>query len=315
MTTQMDPTEFRERLDATLREPGELSPGASVEADVALGRRLLRRRRGVAVLGAAAAVAVVVGGLGVASGDGGHAAPSVSDVPAPGSLDEESVLEACRTGAPGQDRATAAIFGRGAPVVKAVSRTEWSILLTLEAADGAHWAWCDLHPTAGYPQNQAASDPSLDTMLVAYDPTERSTVWPLIAATPGVRSGPDVYRGCRGSEVCHEFQVSLADRVPATVAAVQLRTGDDKVTTVPTVDGYYAFEYIGDLPHPIAPDDGASDLLHFRPLQRITYVDAAGEPIAAGEVPLNAADTDFRLKPVPGLPPLTDFPSLRGDGF
>ena len=187
--------------------------------------------------------------------------------------------------------------------------------MTLESADGAHWAWCDLHPTAGYPQNQAGSDPSLDTMLVAFDPTERTTEWPVLSLTSQFKSGPDVFRGCRGNEVCPEFEVSVADRVPPTVAAVQFRTGDDEVTTVETDDGYYAFKYIGDLPRALPALDFDRAFPRFTPLERITYLDAAGNPIAGQNLVLNAAANDIDMEPVSGLPPLSAFPSLRGDPF
>lgn len=318
MSTQMSPTDFHDRLDDVLREPGDPALGGAVDADIALGRRLLRRRRGVTVLGAAAAVAVLVSGVGLVTSGGDDPAPTVNDAAAgtdAGAFDEASVLRACRTGAPGQREATAAIFGSGTPVVKSVSQTERSTLLTLESADGAHWAWCDLHPTAGYQQNQAGSDPSLDTMLVAYDPTERTTEWPVLSLTSLFKSGPDVFRGCRGNEVCPEFAISAADRVPPSVAAVQFRTGDGEVTTVETVDGYYALDYIGDLPRVLPAEDFDRAFPRFTPLQRITYLDAAGNPIAGLNVVLNAAGNDINLEPVPGLRPLSEFPSLHGDGF
>ena len=318
MSTQMSPTDFHDRLDDALRAPGDPALGVAVD-DIARGRRLLRRRRGVTVLGAAAAVAVLVSGMGLMTGHGDDPAPTATDAAAgntAGPFDEASVLRACRTGAPGQREATAAIFGPGTPVVKSVSRTEWSTLLTLESADGASWAWCDLHPTAGHKQNQAGSDPSLDTMLVAYDPTERTTEWPVLTMTSFFKSGPDVFRGCRdNNEVCPEFALSVADRVPTSVAAVQFRTGDGKVTTVETVDGYYALDYIGDLPRVLPSEEFDRRFPRFIPLQRITYLDAAGDPIAGLNLVLNAAGNDTTLEPVPGLPPLSEFPSLRGDPF
>ena len=319
MSTQMSPTDFHDRLDDVLQEPGDPALGVAVDADIALGRRLLRRRRGVTVLGAAAAVAVLVSGLGLMTSHGDDPAPTANDAAAgtaAGPFDEASALRACRTGPPGQKEAYAAIFGAGHPVVKSVSQTEWSTLLTLESADGAYWAWCDLHPTAGYQQNQAGSDPSLDTALVAYDPTERTTEWPVLSLTSLFKSGPDVYRGCRdNNEVCPEFEVSLVDRVPTSVAAVQFRTGDGEVTTVETVDGYYAFTYIGDLPRVLPAKDFDRAFPRFTPLQRITFLDARGNPIAGQNFVLNSLANGTTMEPVPGLPPLSEFPSLRGDPF
>ena len=128
--------------DSTTRCGSRVAPcGVAVDADITLGRRLLRRRRSAVVLGAVSVVVVAALASGVAGADDERT--DRTSVATPPQSDDD-VLTACRNG--NRDRAatdaTRAVFGPGDPVIKAESRNEHRTVLALEAADGQHWAWC-----------------------------------------------------------------------------------------------------------------------------------------------------------------------------
>ncbi len=119
MNTQLTPEDFRARLDAALQEPQDFGHGQAVEADIALGRRMLRRRRGTVALGAVSLVAVagLAGGTVFSSDDPGTRTTSVATAPRSEASVAPEAAVLSRDGAAG----TLAELVGGATVVE-----EWS---------------------------------------------------------------------------------------------------------------------------------------------------------------------------------------------
>jgi len=284
MSTKMNPTEFHERLDSALREADDPTLGTTVDADIRLGRRLLRRRQGAAVLGAVSVVAAAALAVGaVASTGGTTGGPTVAAAP----TSEAELLAACRDGNQ-SDRATEAMFGGGDPTIKVENHSEYQTVLALEAADGRHWAWCSI-------QSGRAEFPSY---MEVYDAggTTRNSMYSSGAI-------------CRVPSECHRFSVAVVDRRPAEVAAVEFRTADGVRTTVESVDGYIVLNHVGTTPEDTAltPEGLPVD---FAPIERITFLDANGTPIAAEAQDGSGAGPDGEW--IAGLPSITEFPALRG---
>lgn len=285
MTTQMKPTDFRERLDAALREGDDPALGMAVDADITLGRRMLRRRRGAVVVGAAAmvAVAAVVGGLVGSAADRDSQRPLVSA--APSSADE--LLAACKNGDQ-SDRATRAMFGSGDPTIKVENRNAQQTVLALEAKDGLHWAWC-------WVDLKGAEFPS---GMEVYDAT---------GTTPNSMYSSGAL--CTTESRCDRFTATVVDRRPAEVAAVEFWMADGRRTTVQSVDGYIVLNYVGEIPEgSAATPEGLP--VDFAPMKRITFLDSTGQPIAAEVQDGSGGGPDG--EGVDGLPSIREFPALRG---
>jgi hypothetical protein len=292
----MTPQQFQDLMvAATTPEP----PQGDVAADVVAGRRLLRRRRVGVTLGAAAAVVAIAGtawavapGSDSAADRGGlPAAPPTSSVSPPTS--DGSLLEACRGGNQ-SDKATAAVFGSGRPTVKAVSRTEHQVIAAIESGDGSHWAECFVH----------LDDQEFAAGMTAYDGSGTST-------STSSSSGP----GCglldgHVDRTCPTFVVSWVDRLPSEVASVRFGTGDGRSTEVPSRDGYVVLNYQAPLPDGVHFDVGGT-ARGLQPLTRVTYLDAAGEPIAAEAMDGSGTGPDHEN--VGDLPRLSTYPALRDD--
>ncbi|MFC4787175.1 hypothetical protein ACT8ZV_22050 [Nocardioides sp. MAHUQ-72] len=288
----MTPEKFHDLMVAAVTpEP----PQGEVAADVAVGRRLLRRRRAVVTLGSAAAVVAIAGtawavapGSDSATDRGGApvvTGPTSQDVP----RTDAALLEQCRDGNQ-SDRATAAVFGSGDPVVKAVSRTAHQVILAIESGDGSHWAECFVHLDS----QEFASG------MTVYDASGRS-------ADTSYSSGGGC--GLVDGEVdpsCTKFSVSWVDRRPAAVAAVEFVTGDGRTTTVESRDGYIVLNHLGDVPPGASTDPMAMD---YQPIERITFLDAAGKPIAAEAMDGSGTGPDHER--VGDLPSIRAYPGLR----
>jgi hypothetical protein len=285
--TPLTPSDFHDRLDSAMPAPaadGPLQP--AVEADIAAGRSRLRRRRGATLLGAVATLAVVAGGIGLANGLGG-AATDIGPATLPSG--NAGLLDACRAGeSETSPAAIEAIYGSGTPTVKSVARIEKRVVLTLESADGNAWGGCTL--------NQAP-DTEFDSSLEAYDARGRTR-------SSGYASGWT----CEAEDVCSGFSVWMTDRRPGVVAAVEFLTADGETTTVETTDGYFAFAHDGELAEPVSERRMTGG---FTALKRITFLDAAGTPIAAEAQDGSGAGPDGER--VGDLPSITEFPSLRGE--
>jgi hypothetical protein len=278
----MTPTEFRDRLAAELAH----APGSDdVAGDLAAGRRLLRRRRATFAAGAAAVVAAAVAVPVLALGG----SPSTRTPVATESPDTTAELvAACRDGNQ-SERATDAIFGPGTPVVKAQAGTDHRITLVLESADGAYWARCFVN----------LSRAEFNSGMEVFDAGGR-TRDEMYGAGPGC---------AMGTEDCRTFTVTWVDRRPPAVAAAEFVTGDGVTTTVDSRGGYLVFEYLGTLPDGVESDPDMGIQGGFDPIRRITFLDAAGTPIAAaahdgsGEGPGGERIGD--------LPTLREYPALR----
>jgi hypothetical protein len=290
----MSPQEFQDlMISATTPEP----PQGDVGSDVAVGRRLLRRRRARVALGTAAAVvgiagtawAVAPGSDSAADRGGMPVAPPKSAPAAPAT--DGSLLERCHDGNQSHE-ASAAIFGAGQPSVKAVSRTEHQVIAAIESGDGSHWAECFVHLDS----QEFASG------MTVYDGSGTST-------STSYSSGPGCGLVDGGVDhTCSTWVVSWVDRLPAEVAAVRFETGDGRSTEVPSRDGYVVLNYQAPLPDGTRLDAGGS-VRGLVPITRVTYLDGDGSPIAAEAMDGSGTGPDHVN--VGDLPRLSAFPALR----
>lgn len=280
---QMTPTEFHDRLAAAMPEAAaDYALHPSVESDLLAGRRLLRRRRGLTALGAAAVVAILAGGAGL-TGLGDEPSRGTDVAAAPN--DNAELLDSCRTGEQTFDAARDALFESGTPVVKALAKTDLNVVLAVESADGRYWGNCFV--------NLVHSE--FTAGMSVYDATQRTKDSTYSVALPG----------CDENELCRQFTSSVVDRRVPEVAAVEFLTVDGVKTRVETVDGYYAFNYHGTLPEPLEVTIPGS----VNTLKRITFFDAAGQPIAAEAQ--DGSGTGEDRETIPGLPSIREYPSLR----
>jgi hypothetical protein len=284
----MNPETFQDLLDRATDAP---PPPPAWGSEIAEGRRrLLRRRLGTAVVGTVTTLVVVGGAVAVTTDPRpGHAQDPVAE--APRADDPASLLDACRQG--NQDRsATDAVFGSGTPEVKSVVQTDFEIVAALESADGSHWAECWIHLLSaefGSGMKVYPSDPSVQRDGVSSVGT---------SYTVGV--GCAMVDG-EFSRECSAWFVQWVDRLPSAVAAVRFDLADGTSTTVPARDGYVVLNVL----HQVAGDvryDPEDGLDVDDAIPRISYLDAAGNPIAG-------QGAGRRLD---GLPALSAYPSVRG---
>ena len=284
----MNPTDFHDLLDSAL---AEVPLQDRHDADVAAGRRRLRRRTWLATAGAAAVVVATVGAVSAVAGldlrpGSDHGSSPVAQAPS----SRGDLLDSCRDGNQGEQD-TQAIFGSGTPTVEAVSRNSHQVMLAIEAADGRHWADCFIHLDSA----EFASG------MTVYDAGGRST-----DTSYSFGSGCGLVDG-DVDESCTTFVVSWVDRLPSSVAAVRFDLYDGTSPTVAAEDGYVVLNHLGQDPAGV----GESDLR--QPIERVTYLDAAGEPIAAQAMDGSGTGPDHER--VDGLPLLSAFPSLRAVDF
>lgn len=291
----MTPNDFQTLLrDAVAHEP----PSGSVAGDVALGRRLLRRRRWLSAAGAAAVVLATAGTVNAVAHDGSSRtsshvpaatqAPTAAASPTP---DGAHLLRSCRNGN-ASDRAVGLIFGSGTPTVKAVNRTSHQVLLAIESGDGSHWAECFIH----------LDNQEFASGMTVYDSSGRST-------ETSYSFGPGCGLVDNGVDAsCKTFAVGWVDRRPAEVAGVEFAMGDGTTTTVESPDGYVVLNYLAELP--AGTEMGEYGLPgDFQPFHRITFLDADGNPIAAEAQDGSGSGPDGER--VGDLPLLSAFPALR----
>jgi hypothetical protein len=283
----MDPDQFHDLLDrAVAHEP---SSGTEVSRAVAAGERRLRRRRWAAAASAATAV-LAIGCLSVAGAPGLGGADRVEPAVDPGPPSSEAdLLDSCRNGNQG-DADTASIFGSGTPTVKAVSRNPHQVMLAIESADGQHWAECFIHlETAEFASGMTVYDRSGRSRSTSYSS----------GGGCGLVAG-DV------DSTCTTFVVSWVDLLPSAVSAVRFDLYDGTSPVVESRDGYIVLNHRGENP------GGPYDVMGMpQPIDRVTYLDDAGEPIAAEAFDGSGSGPD-RDK-IDGLPRLRAFPSLRAD--
>ena len=285
----MDPDQFHDLLDrAVAHEPRD---GTEVSRAVAAGERRLSRRRWASVAASTLAV-VAVGALSVTGvpgvgGEGREVRPSGDSGP-PSSKGD--LLDSCRHGNQG-DVATEKVFGSGTPAVKAVSRNPHQVILAIESADGRHWAECFIHlETAEFASG-----------MTVFASTGRST-----GTSYSYGGGCGLVDG-DVDPACTTFVVSWVDRLPRAVAAVRFELFDGTAPTVPAADGYVVLNHRGQAPGGASDQDDLSE----SPIQRVTYLDATGEPLAAEAMDGSGTGPDHDR--VGNLPRLRAFPSLRAD--
>ena len=283
-----------DELEAGLRGDGALDHlgGPDLDRIRREGRRhrLTRRAGGTAAgLTAAAAVAgIALGGQSLLDRE-----PVEPDRAASAPRTDDELLEQCRNGNQ-SDEYTELLFGSGTPVIKAEGRTSHKISLAIESADGKTWGDCFIH----------LDNQEFASGIEVY-PTAGETMSSSMSYGPGcglVDGGID--------PSCTTFSVSKVERRPLEVAAVEFVTADGETTTVRTQDGYYVFEYLGDLPPGTTMNSGGLPM-RFEPVQRITFLDESGTPIAAEAQDGSGTGPDRNR--IGDLPLLTAYPVQGGD--
>lgn len=306
----MTPESFHNLYDAATDAP---PPTNLVPPAVAAGRRRLARRR-LAVTGAGVAALAVVAGSAYAGSGLTEDSPDTQVALAPGGgTSDAQIIEKCRT-LPGSTKETVeAIYSVGRPTIAATTRATDRTTYVLMAKDKLVWAECSL-PNAG----QAGSPPLTYFWPPGFGrpgPVTTTGLRYFLAPGTSTRTAAAVGSGCAwvdGSPDpdCRTFAVRLTDRLPAAVAAVQFRTGDGKTTVVErSRNGFLTFDYVGRLPGGVPADPSAWG--EFRALERVTYLNAAGDPIAAGETVVSG--DPMKDKRVAGLPELLKYGSLKGN--
>ncbi len=256
-------------------------------------RRQVVRRAGATAAGLAVAatvtgIALVVPALVDDGADDGST--PVASVPP---RSDEELIERCRDGS-SSARIDELLFGSGTPTIKAEGRTSHRISLALESADGAIWGHCFV----------ALDDQEFSSGLEVYR-TEGSNSSSTMSYGPGC--------GLDGDSVdtsCTTVSVMQVERRPAEVAAVRFLTADGETTTVRTRDGYYVFEYLGDLPEGTRMTQGGLPR-GFYPVRTITFLDASGTPIAAEAQDGSGEGVDRNR--IGDLPLLSSYPAQGGD--
>jgi hypothetical protein len=287
----LTPQEFEERFAAGLaHEPAHVD----TSADLALGRRLLRRRRIAGATVGVAALAIGAVALPVVfdavdrptekSTTVASSGPASAEVTGPASseVSDAELLESCRNNAVFKEAETA-IFGAGTPTIKARAQAPDQWRLALEAADGKSWADCFLN-----------ADPKVElkSALIAWSTT----------GTTNVTYGGVRYTDIEGPESLASF--STTSRLGPEVAAVRF-TFEFGEKTVRLNDGYYAVNY-----ETKVADSEIPKSEFYTGLLQITYLDADGKPIAAERGDGTGVGADGER--VEGLPLLGKYPSQRG---
>jgi hypothetical protein len=284
----MSPDEFQQRYaDALAHEPAP----APLEHDLAVvrGRHQLRRRRfAAATAGGVAVVAIVGGSLTLGKGGDGKGDDSVPAGPptsssSPGVPDETQLLYQCRTGELQDPTNARRFFSSGTPLVKSVASASSRTSAALESADGKYWAWCRIDTAA----------PETNEMDVYLARGDRGATF----FSYGGLGCPE--HADQGN--CSTFVMRWAERLSPRVAQVEFVMGDGESLRIEGNEGYFALEYLADLPRNLRPDRDGVLPDSFNAFDAVTYFDANGDPIAA------QGGSEGRL---PGVPSLGRYPFL-----
>ena len=255
----LDPAELAARLDAAFgMEPGH----AGIDADLARGRRRLRRHRAGTSLASLAAVAAVAGvvsvlptsGTGATTGPASTAALSAQDI-VDRCMQDENVLAHAVDNKPPYD--SMKIMGEPRLMTFAVTATRGGA--TLLSQDGTRWAECQWasSPDAGVKNTRAIYpiDVTFPERVVdgvdAYAPRSESD--PRLAATqtPGVpqfevtcnvEQPEETAAWYREAAACPTYTLTWNDRRPAVVGHVGLTAPDGKELDADVRDGKFAIE-------------------------------------------------------------------------
>ena len=284
----MNPERFRDLLD---QSTADAPPAPPVFTDVEAGRTRLRRHR-VAALAAATLAVVVAGGVGLATH--GSEKRAVEPVTPP----DAALVDACRNGPPDVQAATDVFYSTGTPLVRSAVATDLQQVVALESADGAYWAECAI-------ARQGAEFPAVMDVYPS-DPSVQDPGLTEIARSYGFGNGCGLVEG-EVQQDCPTWALVWVDRLPDAVAAVRFDLADDTSPTVTSRDGYVVLNILHDRTDAIPLDaDGYLDVPNL--IRQITYLDTAGDPIAA-EI---YDESSTHPLPVAGLPQLSAYPPLRG---
>ncbi|WP_154402681.1 hypothetical protein [Nocardioides speluncae] len=298
----MTPESFSTMYEAATETPPptNLAPSA-----VKAGRRRLVRRR-LAVTGAGLAALAVVAGSAYAGTGLTEDSPD-TQVATPGATADDQIIERCRTLDGNSEEAVDAVYSVGHPTIVARAETPDQTTYVLMAADEKVWAECSL-PRSGQ------TSPTL-TYFFPPGPITSSGVRHFLAPGSSLRTAAAVGSGCALVEDspdpgCRTFVVRVTDRLPAAVASVAFRTGDGKTTVVDRqASGFVLLDHVGELPDGVPADP--SEWGEFRALERVTYLDADGDPIAAGA--MDGSGDPMKDERVAGLRSLEKYLSLKSN--
>lgn len=312
----LDPAEFAERLDAAFgSEPGH----AGIQADLARGRRRLRRHRAgnaLASLAAVASVAAVVsvlpgGGTGATTGPASTVTLSVQDIVDRCMQDENVLAHAVDNEAPYDSMR---IMGEPRLMTSAVTATRGEA--TLLSRDGTRWAECQWanSPDANvkdaravYPMAVTFPERRVDG-VDAYAPHDEAD--PRLAATQTlpvpqfevtctVEQQEETAAWYREAAACATYTLTWNDRRPAVVGHVGLTAPDGKELDADVRDGFVSLAYTGRMTPELAAQVARGEMPQ---AQRITFYTADGD--------LLVDDRDPGRTPQDGSLSIANFPSL-----
>jgi hypothetical protein len=322
MTDQnlMDPSEFADRLNASF---GLEPPHAATDADLALGRRRLRRHRATVALGGLAVAAMVSGAAlaapgvlpGAGSQEGGYAAAgeeiSAQEIVAT-CMRKENVMHVDEKGHSISEEAALELMGEPELMTSAV--TDNRAHATLLSEDKKYWGECQF---ARHPDNGVKNAMSVFSTGVGFD---RRTVDGVKAYEPAndadprlVDNGdpkvPDFETPCVSpltdeerwafDAKCPEFTMTWNDRRPADVAAVKVVTPDGEASWADVREGYLSFAYTGDMTPEIAAQVARGEAPGAK---RVVLYDSSGDVLVddrdPGDVP---ASGDLSILNYPSL--------------
>ena len=298
MNTQLDPTEFTERLERSFAgEP----PHPSYADDLAAGRRRLRRRR-AATVASVAAVAALAGGVYASL------APRTQELPLAADLSDAQVVARCldgrvsdswRDGGMSQQEVADAM-GEARLVTRA--RTTYEVYATIRSADGRSWGDCTLpideasresRLLALYRTDVTFPSRTVDGTRV-YEPRNEADAE--VVSVGGTGPGWDVDCYPRGipedtheffvaSSTCPTFHVAWNDRRPPEVAAAKIVNPDGTVGWADVQDGYLSYGYSGEMTPELRREVAGTNVETGPPygfVRDITLYDADGLVIARG---------------------------------
>ncbi len=296
MTDQnlMDPSEFADRLNASF---GVEPPHGAADADLALGRRRLRRHRATVALGGLAVAAMVSGAAlaapgvlpGAGSQEGGYAAAGeevgAQEIVAT-CMRKQNIMHLDAQGHSISEEAALELLGE--PEVMTSAVTDNRVHATLRSEDERYWGECQFarRPDNGVKNTMSvfSTDVGFDRRTVdgvrAYEPANDAD--PRLVdngdpkvphfAVPCVSPLTDEERWAVDAE-CPKFTMTWNDRRPADVAAVKVVTPDGEASWADVREGYLSFAYTGDMTPEVAAEVAAGELPG---AQRVVFYDKDG---------------------------------------
>lgn len=303
---QMDPAELGERLH---RAFGAEPPHDPVTADLARGRRRLRRHRAAVALGGLAVATVVSGAALAVPG----VLPGATEVgPAAGGqltdreivatcMRKENVLHLDARGRSVSEEAALRLLGE--PRLMTTAATDLRTEATLLSDDGGFWGRCQFanRPEAGVKNamgvfsTDVSRGDELEQEVATHEGDGEAAPQLDVPCLGYLSDGDQAAADAR----CPEFTMYWNDRRPAEVAAVRIVTPDGVSTWADVRRGYLSFAYTGDMTPRLAAQVARGDEPGAR---RVVFYDEAGEVLVD--------DRDPGRVPAEGGLSILDFPSL-----